>query len=99
MENKTIKIRVKVTTAKTREGKEFTAYKIVTNDGKLIDLRFKKECKNLPTESGFVWVESSNINKDNKREYPCFWIKKIEKFEPRTISTNVDKFLEDIEVE
>lgn len=77
----------------TKEGKSFDAFKAVQKDGKLIDLKFKKEVKNLPSESCFMFVEKENINVNRSGKYPVVWVAKVEKYEEsKTIRDNTDIF-------
>lgn len=42
MKNETTKIKIIVRKGKTKDGREFNAYKMVQENGKLIDLHFRK---------------------------------------------------------
>ena len=90
------KVKLLVATAKTKEGKEFTTYKVVTKEGEKVDCRFTKTCKNIPERSCFIHVLEDNINRDNKRLYPCFWVKKIEAVEELPQDNKLDKYFESI---
>lgn len=74
----TYEIKVVVKEATTKDGKPFNTYKVVQKDGKLVDCRFRKEVRNLPTKTCVMVVEKENIHLDSKREYPCYWVKAIE---------------------
>ena len=78
------KIKIIVKEMQTKEGKKFLSYKAVKIDGKLIDCRFTKEVKNLPTETCFINVEASNINIEKNCVFPKLWVKKIESIDPTT---------------
>ena len=34
----------------TKDGKKFNAYKTIANGGRKMDVRFVRNCKNIPTE-------------------------------------------------
>ena len=63
---------------KKADGKKFNYYKTTDKQGKLVDVRFTKECRNIPTKTSMIVVKAENINLDIKREYPCYWVKAIE---------------------
>lgn len=87
------KIEILKRTITTKEGKSFDAFKAVQKDGKLIDLKFKKEVKNLPSESCFMFVEKENLNVNRSGRYPVVWVAKVEKYEEsKTIRDNSDIF-------
>lgn len=77
-----IKIRVKVEERKTKDGRLFKIYRAVQTNGKLIDLRFRKEVTNLPVNDSFIYVTKDNINLQTNLQYPRYWVKKVEKIEP-----------------
>ena len=87
------KIEILKRTITTKEGKSFDAFKAVQKDGKLIDLKKKKEVKNLPSESCFMFVEKENLNVNRSGKYPVVWVAKVEKYEEsKTIRDNTDMF-------
>lgn len=82
------KIKLIVKQGKKQDGTSFDYFKTSDGNGKLVDVRFTKECRNLPSKTSYIFVESKNINLDSKREYPCYWIKKIEKVEDIEYTNN-----------
>lgn len=74
---------VKIENKKTKDGKKtFTVYKTVDGEtGKLLDVKFTQAVKDVPKERGTLYGEG---NQDMNRQYPCVWIKAIDKFEPWT---------------
>ena len=46
----------------TKDGKRFNAYKCVTKSGKLVDLKFTRLCRDLPTKPCFIYAEADNVN-------------------------------------
>ena len=76
MENYEIKVIVKE--QETKEGKKFNTYKVVEKGGKIVDCRFRKEVTNLPKKTCVMVVKKENIHLDEKREFPCYWVKAIE---------------------
>lgn len=75
---KTQQIELIVKELKTKEGKAFRAYKAVTVDGKLMDVSFTREVKNLPEKNCIIEVANENMNLDKNRKFPKLWVKKIE---------------------
>jgi len=91
-----IKVRVRVEERQTKEGKKFNVYKSVDNKGVFTDLRFTKACSEsgpLPKDDCYILVKEENINLDNRRLYPCFWVKEIEKILPLENTRKVDSSL------
>ena len=80
-------IKVVVKEAKTKEGKTFNTYRVVEKTGKLVDLRFRKDVKNVPTETCIMVVDKKDIHLDSKREYPCYWVKAIQELKPIELNT------------
>lgn len=75
------KFKVIVSEKETKEGRKFNVYKAVTNEGRLIDCKFRKEVKNLPEKTCYVHVYNTEMNIDKSREYPTLWVKAIEEIE------------------
>jgi len=93
-----IKVRVRVEERQTKDGKKFNAYKAVDNNGVFTDLRFTKACSEkspLPKEDCYIVVKAENINLDQRRLYPCFWVKEIEKILPLENTRKVDDSLKE----
>lgn len=90
------KIKLLVGSAKTKEGKKFTTYKVLTKEGKKIDCRFTKAVKNIPEKSCYIHVEDKNINLDSQRLYPCFWVKQIEATEELESTSKLDNYFEEV---
>lgn len=67
--------------------KTFTAYKAVEASGKLVDLKFTKAVKNAPEEDGVIVVERDQINLAKNQKYPCYWVKGIVEFKPKSTTT------------
>lgn len=79
MERKFKIIEVKEIT--TRDGKKFKAYKTIGKGGRKMDVRFVRDCNNVPTEPCVVVVNEENCNVDTTRQYPILWIKSVERIE------------------
>ena len=73
-----IRITVLVEERKTQDGRAFNTYKAVTKNGALVDLKFRKEVKNLPTEKSIILVSPDNINEARNTQYPTWWVSKVE---------------------
>lgn len=92
-----MKIKVKIIEAKeitTAEGRKFLAFKTVDKNGKKMDVRFTKECRNTPREACVIVVDDSQANVDTARQYPCLWIKDVERIEPLERKSNMAEFFE-----
>ena len=69
------KIKMRVIAREIQNGNSsFMAFKTVDKKGNKYDLKFKKDCKNIPTESCFIVVDSANVNYDARKLYPVYWI-------------------------
>lgn len=84
---KVLEIPVIVRELETKDGKKFNVYKAVQNNGKLIDLKFRREVKNLPDRNCIIKVLPENLNIDKTRQYPALWCKKIEEIITPTYDT------------
>ena len=60
----------------------FLAFQAVDKNGRLIDVKFVKGCKNVPTEPSIIVVRTDNMNVDTRRRYPCLWVKNVEEIKP-----------------
>jgi len=73
---------------KTKEGKKFTFYKAVTSTGKLIDSRFVRTVKDVPTTNCFAFVEPNKMNIDSNRKYPILWIQEVDHFQVKLVNND-----------
>ena len=92
-----MKIKVKIIEAKeitTQEGRKFLAFKTVDKAGKKMDVRFTKECRNVPRETCCIIVDDSNANVDTARQFPCLWVKDVERIEPLERKSNMANFFD-----
>lgn len=75
----TKKIKIIVAEKQTKDGnKKFNTYKTVTKNGRLIDVKFRKEVKNLPEGTCFAEILVDNMNIDKTRQYPVLWVSAVE---------------------
>lgn len=88
------KIKVFVQKRVNHETKEeFNVYKALTKQGK-VDLKFRKEVENLPTQTCYVVALEENISINQKFEYPVMWISKIERLEELKFEQNLEEYLD-----
>ena len=92
METKKIKIVVQEKTA--TNGKKFNTYKTTTKNGRFIDVKFRKEVKNLPVENCYAIINVDAMNVDKNREYPVLWVKDVVGYE--AIETDNKKKLDEL---
>ena len=76
-EARKIEIVVIAKPCKTKDGKQFTAYRAVQNDGRLIDCHFRKVCGVLPEHDFVMTVMSDKINVATNYRYPRLWVSEI----------------------
>lgn len=72
---------IEVNEITTKDGKKFKAYKTIGKGGRKMDVRFVRDCNNVPTEPCVVVVNEENCNVDTSRQYPILWIKSVERIE------------------
>lgn len=93
MEEKLIKIEVKASDVTKRDGTTFVAFKGLTKKG-WCDLKFKKECLNVPTHSGIIYVLETNVNVNRTQKFPVIWVENVEKFEEFAFTQNVADYFD-----
>ncbi len=90
-------LRIKVVEVKPvelQDGKKFTAYKVLTKDGKKMDCKFRQEVKNTPTEPCIMIVDSDKCNVSANRQYPVLWVSEIKSLEEYEQTSNSEKYFE-----
>lgn len=85
-----LRITVLVEEKKTKEGRAFNTYKAVTKNGALVDLKFRKEIKDLPTKKSVIIVHPDKINEAKNTAYPTWWVAEVEAIEDweRNVTAN-----------
>lgn len=73
----TKKIEIIIEERKTAEGKKFNTYKSFTKNGRKIDVKFRQEVKNLPTEHCYAEIEVDSMNVDKSKRFPVLWISEV----------------------
>lgn len=92
---KELKIRVtEVKPITTKDGKKFTAYKVLTKDGRIMDCKFTQEVTNLPTEPCIILVDSDKCNVSTNRQYPVLWVQEVKGIQEITKESNSESFFE-----
>lgn len=80
----TKKIEILVEERKTAEGKKFNVYKTFTKNGRKIDVKFRKEVKNLPEGNSYAIVDVDDMNVDKSKRFPVLWIAQVQGYEDIT---------------
>lgn len=82
---------VKIEQKKTNDGKKtFTVYKTVDGQtGKLLDVKFTQAVTDVPKVRGTLYGDG---NVDMNRQFPCVWVKAIDKFEPWSEPESSDEY-------
>ena len=91
MEQRKFKI-IEVTDITTKDGKKFKAYKTLANGGRKMDVRFTRDCQNIPTQPCVVVCNEEDCNVDNTRQYPILWIKNVQAIEDFERKNNVSEY-------
>lgn len=85
---------IEVSEIKTANNK-FLAYKgFVGPKQTKIDLRFRRDVKDVPTTSGYLTVKVSNTSLDERSRFPKLWIHEIESFDTKAPEQNNSKVKE-----
>lgn len=85
---------IEVNEITTKDGKKFKAYKTIGKGGRKMDVRFVRDCNNVPTEPCVVIVNEENCNVDTTRQYPILWIKSVERIEGFERKNNMSDYFD-----
>ena len=85
---------IEVSEITTKDGKKFNAYKTLANGGRKMDVRFVRNCKNIPTEPCVIVCEEDQCNVDATRQYPILWIKDVVRIEVLERKNNVSEYFD-----
>lgn len=85
---------IEVNEVTTKDGKKFKAYKTIGKGGRKMDVRFVRDCNNVPTEPCVVVVNEENCNVDTTRQYPILWIKSVERIEGFERKNNMSDYFD-----
>ena len=77
MNETTRKIKIKVTPKKTADGRSFYTYKTFSKNGRAIEVKFRKECKNAPEKDCFIVCNEDDMHLNTSGEYPVMWVQAI----------------------
>ena len=87
---------IEVRDVTTKDGKKFKAYKTLANGGRKMDVRFVRECKNVPTEPCVIVVEEDMCNVDTTRQYPILGIKDVKRIEDFERKSNISQYFDNV---
>ena len=96
LKNDTLKLRVKVKQIITKDGRSFKAYETVGKGGIRINVKFRKDVKNLPSEDGYIIVPLEKMNYAKNTIYPTIWVQDVINVIPLETEKQVDKTLLEI---
>ena len=77
MNETTRKFKITVTPKKTADGRSFNTFKTYSKNGRPIEVKFRKEVKNVPDKNCFIVVNEDNAHLNTAGEYPVMWIADI----------------------
>ena len=86
---------IEVNEITAKNGNKFKAYKTIGKGGKKLDVRFVKDCANIPLEPCVIVVDDNDCNVDTTRQYPILWVKNIIRIEDFARKNNVAEFFDD----
>lgn len=72
-----VKVRLVRKEFEKKDGTKFNVWKAKDKDGKLIDVKFRKEVDNVPESSCVIVLNDFDLSFDSTKLYPCWWIKNI----------------------
>ena len=85
---------IEVSEITTKDGKKFNAYKTLANGGRKMDVRFVRNCKNVPSEPCVIVCNEDDCNVDTTRQYPILWIKEVLEIKPFERKNNVSEYFD-----
>lgn len=88
---------IEVNDVTTKDGKKFKAFKTLANGGRKMDVRFVRDCQNVPTEPCVIVCNENNCNVDTTRQYPILWVKNVLRIEDFEHKNNVAEFFDAVE--
>lgn len=96
LQNDTLKLRVRVKRITTKDGRTFDAYETVGKNGVRINVKFRKEVKNLPLDDSYIIVPIEKVNYARNTIYPTIWVQEVIDVIPLETEKQVDKTLLEI---
>lgn len=85
---------VEVKEVQLTNGQSFNAYKTIAKQGKKMDVRFVKTCKNIPTEPCVIVVNEDDVNVDTTKQYPVLWVKNVIEIKPLERRNNISDYFD-----
>lgn len=80
---KEVKIKVvEVKDVKLQDGRTFKAYRGALKDGTVMDLKFRQDAQNKPSDRCWIYVSEGNFNVSRRKEYPVIWVTTVNRIEP-----------------
>ena len=96
LQNDTLKLHVRVKRITTKDGRVFDAYETIGKNGVRINVKFRKEVKNVPSEDSYIIVPLDKVNYARNTIYPTIWVHEISEVIPFKNEKQVDKTLLEI---
>ena len=96
LKNDSVKLRIRVKRITTKDGRTFNAYETIGKNGTRINVKFRKEVKNVPTEDSYIIVPIEKMNYAKNTIYPTIWVHEITSVIPTESEKQVDKALLEI---
>lgn len=76
---------------------EFYAYKGFPEPKKeRIDVKFRKDVKNIPTTSGYITVNIDDLSLDTRKRFPVLWIHNFVEFNQSLSNDKVSSKVENL---
>lgn len=93
METKNIKIYVEEKETKDENGKtrKFNVYHTYTKNGRKMQVKFRKEFTNLPTEKCTAVICKEDMNIDSSSRFPTLWVVEVQEYLPFVTEEDTEK--------
>lgn len=83
---KEVKIEIVQVKEIEKNGLKFKAYQTIPTSGqfkgKRVDLKFRREAKNIPSERCYIYVDDDQFNLSTSGRWPVIWVNNVNRIEP-----------------
>lgn len=81
-----------------KNGAKFKAYQTIPTSGefkgKRIDLKFRRDAKNIPSERCYIYVDDDQFNISTAGRWPVVWVNTVNRIEPLKVKTNAADYFD-----
>lgn len=95
---KEVKIEIVQVKEIEKNGRKFKAYQTIPTSGqfkgKRVDLKFRREAKNIPSDRCYIYVDDDQFNISTAGRWPVVWVNTVNRIEPLKKKTNVADYFD-----